>query len=135
MSNIFYPTTDNTFNSAKKQFPRTHLTLSPSRLRSLLYPPLCHKCVSVWTWTLNQNKQNLIKWDFTDLVGTIQSNWKRLNYFSAWFYNRDSGRIINTPNFNLKKFVKKFYVNRGRTLFQTVDLQFFRYQGHSFQVF
>jgi len=65
------------FNSVKKQFPRTHLTLPRSRIRSLLYPPLCHKWVSVWTWTLNWNKYNsLIKLDFMILIGSNKATEK-----------------------------------------------------------
>lgn len=73
--NIFYATEKN--NSVKKQLPRTHLTLSPSRTRSLLSPPLCHKQVSVWTWTLNWNKHNsFIKSDFTNLIGSNKATEK-----------------------------------------------------------
>lgn len=73
--NIFYTTDKN--NSVKKQLPRTHLTLSPSRTRSLLSPPLCHKWFSVWTWTLNWNKHNsLIKSYFTNLIGSNKATEK-----------------------------------------------------------
>lgn len=73
--NIFYTKEKN--NSVKKQLPRTHLTLSLSRTRSLLSPPLCHKQVSVWTWTLNWNKHNsFIKSDFTNLIGSNKATEK-----------------------------------------------------------
>lgn len=76
------------FNVLKNQSPRTHLALPPSKLRSLLYPPLRHKCVSVWIWTLHQNKHNnLIMLDFTILIGSYKTTEKKsLNSFSVWFY-------------------------------------------------
>lgn len=76
--NTFYPREKRMFNVLKNQFPRTHLALPPSKLRSLLYPPLRHKCVSVWIWTLHQNKHNsLIMLDFTILIGSYKTTEKK----------------------------------------------------------
>lgn len=59
------------FHSVKNRFPRTHLTPSPSRVRSCLCPPSSSERDSVWTWTLNGNKQHSwMKSDFTPLPGS-----------------------------------------------------------------
>lgn len=122
--NIFYATEN---NSVKKQLPRTHLTLSPSRTRSLLSPPLCHEQVSVWTWTLNWNKHNIfIKSDFTNLIGSNKATEKGQVTFQFDFMVEVSRRIINTPKLKPWKVFANQYVNPGRTLSKPLALQFFR---------
>lgn len=123
--NIFY-TTEN--NSVKKQLPRTHLTLSLSRTRSLLSPPLCHKWVSVWTWTLNWNKhKSFIKTYFTGLNGLNKATEKDQVTLQSGFIVEVS-RQDHKYTKPWKIFVSQ-YLNPGRTLSKPQALQVFRSLG------